>query len=105
MLDKRKQQSKQQENQLSVFETIFHRQKLRRNKTKKDKKYPPLLDRSKSIPNPNTLNYYDNDDDAIESHHEFRIVQLTNPTWCDYCTDFIWGLYKQAVRCKGMDIS
>ncbi len=32
--------------------------------------------------------------------HEFHVTQLTNPTWCDKCGDFIWGFYKQAVRCK-----
>lgn len=32
--------------------------------------------------------------------HNFEIAQLTNPTFCDKCGDFIWGLYKQAVKCQ-----
>ncbi|KAK3101340.1 hypothetical protein FSP39_002851 [Pinctada imbricata] len=32
--------------------------------------------------------------------HDFILQQLTNPTWCDECGDFIWGLYKQCLRCK-----
>lgn len=32
--------------------------------------------------------------------HEFEIAQLVNPSFCDKCGDFIWGLYKQAVRCQ-----
>ncbi|KAK7503367.1 hypothetical protein BaRGS_00005288, partial [Batillaria attramentaria] len=31
--------------------------------------------------------------------HQFVACQLTNPTWCDKCGDFIWGLYKQCQRC------
>ncbi|XP_071083446.1 ras association domain-containing protein 1-like isoform X1 [Haliotis cracherodii] len=32
--------------------------------------------------------------------HDFVTCQLTNPTWCDKCGDFIWGLYKECLRCK-----
>ena len=32
--------------------------------------------------------------------HNFVDCQLTNPTWCDKCGDFIWGLYKQCQRCS-----
>jgi len=32
--------------------------------------------------------------------HAFIPFQLRNPTWCDLCGEFIWGLYKQSVRCK-----
>ncbi|EDO41731.1 predicted protein, partial [Nematostella vectensis] len=32
--------------------------------------------------------------------HSFLPFSLRNPTWCDLCGEFIWGLYKQAIRCK-----
>jgi hypothetical protein len=32
--------------------------------------------------------------------HCFRLTQLTSSTWCDKCGDFIWGAYKQCLRCK-----
>ena len=32
--------------------------------------------------------------------HDFSPCQLTNPTWCDKCGDFIWGLSKDCLRCK-----
>lgn len=32
--------------------------------------------------------------------HSFLPMSLMNPTWCDFCGEFIWGLYKQSVRCK-----
>lgn len=32
--------------------------------------------------------------------HQFVACQLNNPTWCDKCGDFIWGLFKQCQRCN-----
>ena len=32
--------------------------------------------------------------------HQFEGLKLTTPTWCDKCGDFIWGVYKQCLRCK-----
>lgn len=32
--------------------------------------------------------------------HTFLSCHLRNPTWCDLCGEFIWGLFKQSVRCK-----
>ena len=32
--------------------------------------------------------------------HSFECLQLSTPTWCDKCGDFIWGVYKQCLRCK-----
>ncbi|VDI66719.1 Hypothetical predicted protein, partial [Mytilus galloprovincialis] len=32
--------------------------------------------------------------------HDFVLQHLSNPTWCDECGDFIWGLYKQCLRCR-----
>lgn len=32
--------------------------------------------------------------------HHFIPCHLSNPTWCDYCGDFIWGVYKQCLRCQ-----
>ncbi|XP_048873334.1 ras association domain-containing protein 1 isoform X1 [Brienomyrus brachyistius] len=31
--------------------------------------------------------------------HDFQPCTHTQPTWCDLCGDFIWGLYKQSLRC------
>ncbi|KAJ0023851.1 hypothetical protein NQD34_003750 [Periophthalmus magnuspinnatus] len=31
--------------------------------------------------------------------HNFQPCSHTQPTWCDLCGDFIWGLYKQSLRC------
>ncbi|KAL1244340.1 Ras association domain-containing protein [Trichinella spiralis] len=32
--------------------------------------------------------------------HAFVEVQLTHLTWCDKCGDFIWSLFRQAIRCE-----
>ncbi|WKY07193.1 hypothetical protein Q1695_006983 [Nippostrongylus brasiliensis] len=32
--------------------------------------------------------------------HRFVSVALVQPTWCDKCGDFIWGLLKQASKCE-----
>ncbi|XP_023699001.1 ras association domain-containing protein 1-like isoform X2 [Paramormyrops kingsleyae] len=31
--------------------------------------------------------------------HAFEPCSLAQPTWCDLCGEFIWGLYKQSLRC------
>ncbi|KAG7494388.1 ras association domain-containing protein 1 isoform X1 [Solea senegalensis] len=31
--------------------------------------------------------------------HNFQPCSHAQPTWCDLCGDFIWGLYKQSLRC------
>lgn len=31
--------------------------------------------------------------------HDFQPCSQAQPTWCDLCGDFIWGLYKQSLRC------
>ena len=36
----------------------------------------------------------------IAAGHDFEVVSLTNPHWCDHCGEFIWGLFTHAVRCK-----
>ncbi|KAG7244609.1 hypothetical protein INR49_029628 [Caranx melampygus] len=32
--------------------------------------------------------------------HDFRPYGYTHLTWCDLCGEFIWGLYKQSLRCS-----
>lgn len=32
--------------------------------------------------------------------HDFQPYNLTYLTWCDLCGEFIWGLYKQSLRCN-----
>jgi len=32
--------------------------------------------------------------------HDFGAQQLSHPTWCDECGDFIWGVYKQCLTCN-----
>lgn len=36
--------------------------------------------------------------------HDFVLQHLSNPTWCDECGDFIWGLYKQCLRCRSKSL-
>lgn len=31
--------------------------------------------------------------------HNFQPCSHAQPTWCDLCGDFIWGLYRQSLRC------
>lgn len=32
--------------------------------------------------------------------HQFSLVYFSHPTWCDYCRDFIWGVFtKQGYEC------
>ncbi|KAM3621177.1 uncharacterized protein V6R79_007401 [Siganus canaliculatus] len=33
--------------------------------------------------------------------HDFQPNSHTHLTWCDMCGEFIWGLYKQSLRCTG----
>ncbi|KAG7493182.1 hypothetical protein JOB18_002908 [Solea senegalensis] len=33
-------------------------------------------------------------------HHDFQPYSHAHPTWCDLCGEFIWGLYKQSLRCS-----
>ena len=32
--------------------------------------------------------------------HNFQLISLTNPSWCDQCGDFIWDLNKQCIKCS-----
>ncbi|XP_062520929.1 ras association domain-containing protein 1 homolog [Corticium candelabrum] len=41
----------------------------------------------------------------IAAGHDYEVVSLTNPHWCDHCGDFIWGLFTTAVRCKRCNIT
>ncbi|KAM6928156.1 ras association domain-containing protein 1 [Xenentodon cancila] len=34
------------------------------------------------------------------SGHNFQPYSYTHLTWCDLCGEFIWGLYKQSLRCS-----
>lgn len=36
----------------------------------------------------------------IGKGHDFIPQQLINPTWCDNCGAFIWGVLKQCLRCQ-----
>lgn len=31
--------------------------------------------------------------------HDFQPCSHAQPTWCDLCGEFIWGLYKQSLQC------
>lgn len=37
--------------------------------------------------------------------HNFQPCSHAQPTWCDLCGDFIWGLYKQSLRCVSKSAS
>lgn len=32
--------------------------------------------------------------------HDFQPCARAHLTWCDLCGEFIWGLYKQSLRCS-----
>lgn len=32
--------------------------------------------------------------------HDFQPSSHTHLTWCDLCGEFIWGLYRQSLRCN-----
>jgi len=36
----------------------------------------------------------------IAAGHDFEVTQLSGATFCDKCGDYIFGLYKQAVKCS-----
>ncbi|XP_066553621.1 ras association domain-containing protein 1 isoform X1 [Amia ocellicauda] len=38
--------------------------------------------------------------DEVGEGHDFQPCTHAQPTWCDLCGDFIWGLYKQSLRCS-----
>ena len=35
----------------------------------------------------------------IGKGHNFVLVHLRSPSWCDKCGDFIWGISKQCLKC------
>ncbi|GAA6078292.1 ras association domain-containing protein 1-like isoform X1 [Tachysurus ichikawai] len=37
--------------------------------------------------------------DETGEGHDFLPCSHAQPTWCDLCGDFIWGVYKQSLRC------
>lgn len=41
---------------------------------------------------------------AVPPGHGFRRVTLTKPTFCHYCTDFIWGLAGYQCEGKGLGL-
>lgn len=36
--------------------------------------------------------------------HEFKIHFFSTPTFCAYCTDFLWGLTNQGVECRNCNL-
>jgi len=36
----------------------------------------------------------------LAAPHNFKQVFFNHPTWCKFCTKFIWGLGKQGYQCK-----
>ncbi|XP_051932876.1 ras association domain-containing protein 1-like isoform X1 [Hippocampus zosterae] len=62
-------------------------------------KVPDLLSRAGII---RVLSSCDLDQSLAEETgegHDFQPCSHAQPTWCDLCGDFIWGLYKQSLRC------
>jgi len=39
---------------------------------------------------------------SVSHGHRFISASLSQPTWCDKCGDFIWGVYKQCLICTSM---
>ena len=40
------------------------------------------------------------EEEIISSSHDFQPYTFTFPTWCEHCGDFIWGFYKQGLKCN-----
>lgn len=36
--------------------------------------------------------------------HEFRLQLLTSPAFCAYCSNFLWGITKQGVKCQNCSL-
>lgn len=43
---------------------------------------------------------------AGKMEHEWKRTNYHSPTWCDFCTEFLWGLRGQGYKCKqcGLDL-
>ncbi|XP_075998966.1 ras association domain-containing protein 1-like isoform X1 [Genypterus blacodes] len=62
------------------------------------RKVPELLSRVGIIRVQNDTHYSELHEENGEGHN-FQPCSHAHPTWCDLCGDFIWGLYKQSLRC------
>jgi len=63
----------------------------------------PLLRSSSDLPTDEQLELVDIDSSPVAVHgHRFISANLSQPTWCDKCGDFIWGVYKQCLICTSM---
>jgi hypothetical protein len=65
----------------------------------------PVKEFISNIVNRKAIKKRETDEKANSKHkvgrgHGFISFQLRNPTWCDLCGEFIWGLYKQCLQCK-----
>jgi hypothetical protein len=63
------------------------------------KREPTLLDGLGNYESTNALSITKSNNQVMIDYHMFKVKTLHQPTNCDHCKKFIWGLRKQSAMC------